>query len=97
MNYYQRPALITGDTISANSLDNEVACRNLINVINIIKPNAVIFISKKSYNKFNEDIKMIESNIDDNKLIILGISQPGTKYWNRDKGILYNHFLEWLQ
>ncbi|MEZ7494954.1 hypothetical protein QO206_05620 [Leeuwenhoekiella aequorea] len=58
LNYFQRPAEVTGDSINNNKRDNEVAYDNLIKLSSILKPDIVIFVSSKSFEAFqSEDSK----------------------------------------
>lgn len=54
MNFFQRPAEKEGDSIHNNHSDNQNALDVLIAVISIIKPQKVIFLSKKSYEVYKE-------------------------------------------
>ena len=55
LNYFQRPAEITGDSINNNKRDNEVAYDNLIKLSSILKPDIVIFVSSKAFKAFKSE------------------------------------------
>jgi len=84
MNFFQRPEINTGNSIESIKCDIKIACDNLNNVINIIKPEKVIFVSIKSYNIFSENNK--ELSLSKN---IIRVAQPGCPSWNNHK--LYNN------
>lgn len=52
LNYFQRPAESTGDSIRVNLMDREVAYDNFKCVIQLLEPNKVIFVSKLAYKNF---------------------------------------------
>lgn len=96
MNFFQRPEINTGKSIKHTKFDVSVAKENLNNVINILKPNKVIFVSIKSYNIYSYNNDEIKSNED-----IIRVSQPGCKYWNiheiYNKCYLENCFRDWIR
>lgn len=96
MNFFQRPEINTGKSIKHTKFDVSVAKENLNNVINILKPDKVIFVSIKSYNIFSYKNDEIKSNEN-----IIRVSQPGCKYWNiheiYNKCYLENCFRDWIR
>lgn len=81
MNYYQKPASKTGKSIEATQHDNQFAADNLLRVINVLKPETIIFLSKKSLWAF----KASEPN--DLKNIFIGsCAHPTSPWWNRNDG-----------
>lgn len=79
MNYYQRPSLKSGKTISDSDTDNSWAAATLDAVIRIIKPDAVIFVSEKAHWSYSNHKKL---NYDS----IYYVSHPCCAWWNRDNG-----------
>jgi hypothetical protein len=75
MNFFQRPAKTTGDSIIPNSNDIEYANYVVKKVINIIEPKYIFFTSSKAWASFEQSI--IES-------VIVGHScHPTCQWWNR--------------
>ncbi|KNZ40613.1 hypothetical protein [Acetobacterium bakii] len=81
MNYYQKPAVRTGKSIESTIEDNQFAAANLSRVVNVLKPETIIFLSKKSYRAFkaNEPDELKELDID-------ACAHPTCAWWNRDNG-----------
>lgn len=82
MNFFQRPSLKKGKQIIWEDIDIEIASKNLIEVINIIKPQLVIFISANSYDLFQEYIKNQNVETTSLNIQIYRFRQPGTRYWS---------------
>ena len=81
-NYFQRPAYQGGNSIDNQSKDNKVAYETLKEVIKIIKPEKVIFISIKSFNAYNS----YRNEIRDPNLDIINknfVPHAGMAWWYR--------------
>jgi hypothetical protein len=81
-NYFQRPAFVQGETIDNNDVDNEKAYKTLNSLLEIINPNKVIFISKKSFDAYNQSRIMNNDPVLD---IIKNNFTPhaGSAWWNK--------------
>jgi hypothetical protein len=55
MNFFQRPAEKTGDSINPQKVDLEIANETLTHVINVLKPDFLFFVSSKAWECFNKD------------------------------------------
>ena len=78
MNYYQRPSLMRGESILPDDMDKRFAATTLDEVINILKPTAVIFLSKTAYWEYLNHHPAFEK--------IYTVAHPCSPWWNRDKG-----------
>ena len=77
MNFFQRPAEITGNSINVTPKDKEVSNITFQNVVEIIKPDVIVFGSKKAY-------KFVDKNfLDENKISYVVTPHPATSWWNR--------------
>ena len=87
MNGFQRPAPQTGNSIKnfCSSVDYKIGVETIESVINIIKPNVVIFVSKLSWDRLGS--KLVNSNLETNFDFVC---HPGTggRYWHNKK---YQH------
>ena len=84
MNYFQRPADRKGESIQAKSLDNEKAYINLREVVKVIKPQKIIFLSQKAFNAFRALSESDEKLYDVD--YIEWTDHPTSKYWNSCNG-----------
>lgn len=83
MNYYQRPAFVFGqsfgesDTESQFSFDDDIRISNetTTEVINILKPDIVIFFSKKGYSHF----------CNNTEATVYRVPHPTCQWWYRKK------------
>lgn len=95
MNFFQRPEINTGKSIKYTKFDVSVAKDNLSNIIAILKPEKVIFVSIKSYKIYSFKNNEIINNEN-----IIRVAQPGCKYWNDHKiyhkCYLKNQFKSWI-
>jgi len=80
MNYFQRPAVSSGETISLTADDETRAFHHLNKVIEIINPALVMFLSKKA----GDSYKNVAGNTPDPRIACT--SHPTTKYWNDAQG-----------
>lgn len=92
-NFYQKPANVNeikGENRSFNSTkeDNEFAFDTFLKVIKIIKPKNVIFVSKKSYDAFNEMRILQKMNFDN--IMIDFVPHAGRQWWNRKSKVYGN-------
>jgi hypothetical protein len=75
MNFFQKPAQETGESIKVTSEDKNVANIVLKNVIDIIKPDYLFFLSSISWDFFDKNIFAINK--------IGHSSHPTSIWWNR--------------
>lgn len=52
LNYFQRPAERQGESIRISKRDSEVALQNLLTLIDVTKPNKIVFVSSKAHKDF---------------------------------------------
>jgi hypothetical protein len=74
MNAFQRPAIGNGKSIKTYDIDIEKSTEVINQVIEIIKPKYICFVSKKSYKKLSKKINF--SNID-------VVVHPASSWWHR--------------
>lgn len=81
MNFYQRPAEITGKSIKVTKHDVVTSNDVFQGVVNIILPDIVIFTSSLAFKsaKKGGSLKYLE----DNKIIYTRTPHPGMPWWNR--------------
>lgn len=81
MNYFQKPATKTGKSIEPKLEDKQFAATNLCHVVSVLKPETIIFLSKKAFWAFEankqEELK---------ELYIKACAHPTCAWWNRDNG-----------
>lgn len=89
MNGFQRPAPETGDSIKrfCKSIDYRIGAKTIKEVVNIIEPDLVIFVSKLSWDKLRWKISKSELGVRYDF-----VCHPGTggRYWHNEK---YEHGL----
>ena len=87
MNGFQRPAPETGDSIRnfCKPIDFKIGAKTIDNVVRVIEPDLVIFVSKLSWDKLRWKIPKSELEI-----IYDFVCHPGTggRYWHNKK---YEH------
>lgn len=76
MNFFQRPAETTGKSIKVTQEDRNVANNVLKNVIDIIKPEFIFFVSSQSWKFFDKEL--FDKNKTGNG------PHPGCKWWNKN-------------
>lgn len=81
MNYFQKPASEAGKTICYTKDDNDVAAKTLKDVIEVLLPNRIIFLSKKAYNAFEQSCKTMHE-----KIYIDYVDHPTSPYWYMENG-----------
>ncbi|WP_299183703.1 hypothetical protein [uncultured Aquimarina sp.] len=90
MNGFQRPAPETGDSIKkfCKPIDYTIGARTITKVVNIIKPDLVIFVSKLSWDKLRKEIPKSELSTK-----YSFVCHPGTggRYWHNKN---YEHGLK---
>ncbi len=79
-NYFQRPANISGNSISLNLDDEKQAAAIFSKVVDILKPTKVIFLSKKAFNSYCRQTGTINNELVD------FVYHPTCPYWNSDNG-----------
>ncbi len=80
MNYFQRPEANAGKSISLNEEDKTVAYMTLNEVIKILEPKLILFLSKKAYDCYKE---LAGDKVDSRTNYVY---HPTSKYWNEDNG-----------
>lgn len=99
MNYFQRPAQRTGESIIIEKQDEIVAREVFLKVLGIIKPTAIVFTSTLAYNnaKKNGVLETLKLwNISFTKC-----PHPATSWWNRESKKYgnktgRNHFISFI-
>lgn len=81
MNYFQKPASEKGQSIKQTLEDEQFAAINLNRVVNVLKPETIIFLSKKAYGAFKAN------QPDELKDVYIGAcAHPTCPWWNRAEG-----------
>jgi len=75
MNFFQRPALETGETISHDEKDIRIANETLNEVVGIIKPDYLFFVSSKAWEEFDNEVLL-------NEKVIGHSCHPTSPWWN---------------
>ncbi len=78
-NYYLRPAL-DSSSIKTDELDEEIAAKTLEKIIDILKPDAVVFLSKKA----NTSFKTYKNKFPTIKF--KSFVHPASAWWNKKSG-----------
>lgn len=76
MNFFQRPALKSGESITSDENDIKIANNTLSNVVDIIKANYIFFVSSKAWESFNKELF--------NDKEIGHSCHPTSKWWNME-------------
>lgn len=90
-NYFLRPAFNNngskgfGDKYYCKEIDRKVAFEAFCGIINTLKPNIVVFLTKFSFNTFQKHSKSFEN------IQIEYAPHPSSKYWNVNKYFLKNY------
>lgn len=81
MNYFQRPAQVTGKSIRLETMDENIAKEVFLKVVDCINPTAIIFTSSLAYKsaKRSGTLKSLESK----KIPFTRSPHPATSWWNR--------------
>lgn len=79
-NYFQRPASCSGSSISLTTEDEERAASILSQIMSILKPSKVIFLSKKAFDSYRRQ----KGEVDDK--LIEYVYHPTSSYWNEEGG-----------
>lgn len=89
MNAFQRPAEKTGESIKVHQLDVEQSVIIINQVIDIIQPQSVCFVSSKA-SKFLADKISLKSDV---------VSHPASAWWNRQtkNGVSRETFIKLLK
>ncbi len=85
-NYFQKPAYVFEQknedrSIKPIELDKKIAFETFNKIIEIIEPKFIIFISKKSFNSFNQS--RLQNNIPFKEIFIDYVPHAGRPWWNR--------------
>lgn len=81
MNYFQKPATKTGKSIVPKLEDQQFAVANLCHVVSVLKPETIIFLSKKAFWSYKANIP-----VELKELYIKPCAHPTCAWWNRDNG-----------
>ena len=81
MNAFQRPANKTGQSVKelATSMDFKIGIKTVTQVIEILKPDYVIFISKYSWDKIGKQLHKAEN------IKYEFVNHPASWYWHNSK------------
>ena len=80
-NYFQRPSLSEGESISPIYQDEDKITAEIFeDMIDVIKPNGIVFLSKKAYDSY------INSRNKEYPILIDFVHHPTSSWWNKDKG-----------
>ena len=82
-NFYLRPAK-ERDSIKDKPIDREIAAKTLLKVIDILKPEYVVFLSKKSYGVFKKECKGFKQEFP--SVVFVAFAHPSRYWWNRKHG-----------
>lgn len=82
-NYFQRPAYIEGESIINNDKDDKIAFDTFINIVDIVKPEKIIFVSSKSYHSFKNNKDLTKQIMCKIPAKIYTTPHPGSAWWNR--------------
>ena len=97
-NFYLRPAK-ERESIKDKPIDREIAAKALLKVIDILKPEYVVFLSKKSYGVFKKECKGFKQEFP--SVVFVAFAHPSRYWWNRkhgkDKLSAKEHFLQFLR
>ncbi len=99
MNFFQRPAEKSGKSIKVKDLDLTISSQVFTEVVNIIKPDVVIFTSVLAY-KYAKNCAALDY-LSTNEITFTKCPHPATSWWNR-KSKMYgnetgkNHFITFI-
>lgn len=79
-NYFQKPSLKAGKSIELNECEEKITAEIFEELIEIIKPKGIIFLSKKAYNSY----KNFENK--DDSICIYYVNHPTSPSWYKDNG-----------
>ena len=78
MNAFQRPAVGDGKSIKVSKIDIEQSAKVINQVIKIIEPKHICFVSKKSYKKLFRELNFSKIDV---------VVHPSSAWWYRKKGV----------
>ena len=81
MNYFQRPAEVTGDSIRVSDLDRKVSAKVLEEVAQVLQPHAIVFCTKLAWNAAVSQ-ELIESLRGAGR-VVDHTPHPGSAWWYR--------------
>ncbi len=85
-NYFQRPSIISGGSITPNEKDNEVAYDTILNMADVLKPNKIIFASVKGFDSFNYSSTINSSKVLSNSIDVDFVPHASSRWWNVKAG-----------
>lgn len=81
-NFFQRPAMVSGESIINNELDNEIAYSTFVTMAKMFKPNKIIFASIRGYEAFNQ-VNSKDTSEELNSILIDFVPHASCKWWNK--------------
>jgi len=91
-NYFLRPAELKGKSIKNTIKDDKFAFKHLIKMNGILKPDAIIFASRKAFIAFHSSLKNGNDTINEIVNKIYSIPHPGCRWWNKkSKSYAFNN------
>lgn len=81
MNYFQRPAEQTGDSISVSPLDIEHSAATVGEVVRIVRPDLVVFCSSLAWKAAKRTTLL--DDMRGQGLLVKASSHPSCAWWNR--------------
>jgi hypothetical protein len=88
-NYFQRPAQ-TGESLVLTEQDKNVACKHLLELVNILGVTHLAFVSKLAFNCFWRRVELEKIEVPD----YFGTAHPGCSWWNREHRHWYGDDME---
>lgn len=79
-NYFQRPEIVTGATFKPTDEDSEKSAEIISQIIELLHPGIVVFLSKKAYNSYNSKADLR------NVPYIKYVNHPTSASWNKADG-----------
>lgn len=81
INFFQRPAEVSGNSIKVFSKDVEISSKVLTEVIKVLKPDVVGFTSSLAFDAAKKG--NATSFLKDKKVLFFRTSHPATAWWNK--------------
>lgn len=84
-NYFQRPAVVSGESIVNNEADNEISYSTFLYLAKLLKPDKIIFATIQGYNAFKKQNLEFPSEILNN-IVVDFVPHASSQWWNRESG-----------
>lgn len=81
MNFFQRPAEKTGDSIKVKEIDRQVSAATVAHVVSCLRPNLVVFCSSLAWRACNEE--RLLPRLKSNGCVVGTTPHPASAWWNR--------------